>query len=470
MPADPSPTPPSTTSSSRTTAPWASPAARRPRAGISRALQEATVGLALETVGTCDALFQLLLAYLKERQQFGVAIGSFQAMKHKMSNMFLALERARSLCYFAVAAINEDTPTRATAVSMAKAASDDCQNLVGRESIQSFGGIGFTWEHDAHLYVKRAATDGALFGGAAAHSLAVAASLGWPPPEARQTGAVRPGESLIAALDLAPHPEGGWYRRTWVAEAEAGHGPPAAPSTTSCCEGEVSAPHRVDATELWHFYDGDPLELAREWPDGTARRAGARARRGGRSGAPGRGGRRRVAVGPPARALRARRGDGDAGLHLRGLRAPSGLAGLSDQAAVRRRRAGGPARAGGAPAAVASHRPGWRAAVASERTIMVAKARGTVQIAGSLSSTAGQPVAPTPKIVSTHGDGRGQAAQDQPAHGADPGEAAPPDPQQQQGAERRGGDGERPSDEHVDGDVEHDEPERRHDDPDGDGR
>ena len=146
--------------------------------GISRALQEATLGLALEAVGTCDALFQLLLAYLKERQQFGVAIGSFQALKHKMSNMFLAIERARSLCYFATAAINEDTPTRATSVAMAKAASDDCQNLVCREAIQSFGGIGYTWEHDAHLYVKRAATDGALFGGAAVHSVAVAASMG----------------------------------------------------------------------------------------------------------------------------------------------------------------------------------------------------------------------------------------------------------------------------------------------------
>jgi len=146
--------------------------------GISRALQEATVALALETVGTCDALFQLVLAYIKDRKQFGVPIGTFQALKHKMSNMFLALERARSLCYFAVAAINENTPTRGTAVSMAKAASDDCQNLVGRESIQSLGGIGFTWEHDGHLYVKRAATGGALFGGAAVHSLAVAASLG----------------------------------------------------------------------------------------------------------------------------------------------------------------------------------------------------------------------------------------------------------------------------------------------------
>ncbi len=147
-------------------------------AGITRALEEATVALALETVGACDALFQMVLAYVKDRQQFGVPIGSFQAVKHKMSNMFLSLERARSLCYFAVAAINEDTPARASAVSMAKAASDDCQRLVGRESIQSFGGIGFTWEHDGHLFLKRAETSGTLFGGSAQHSLAVAATLG----------------------------------------------------------------------------------------------------------------------------------------------------------------------------------------------------------------------------------------------------------------------------------------------------
>ena len=148
--------------------------------GITRAVQEATVGIALETVGVCDALFQLLLAYIKERKQFGVAIGSFQAMKHKMSNMFLSLERARALCYFAVAAINEDTGSRATAVAMAKAASDDCQTLICRESIQSFGGIGFTWEHDCHLYVKRATSDGALFGSAAGHSLAVFDQLSAP--------------------------------------------------------------------------------------------------------------------------------------------------------------------------------------------------------------------------------------------------------------------------------------------------
>ena len=147
-------------------------------AGVSRAVQQATAALALEAVGACDALFQLVLGYVKEREQFGVPVGSFQAVKHKMTDMFLAVERARVLCYFAVAAIDEDAPGRATAVSMAKAAADDCRRLVCQESIQSFGGIGFTWEHDAHLFVKRAETSSTLLGGSAQHSLAVAAAMG----------------------------------------------------------------------------------------------------------------------------------------------------------------------------------------------------------------------------------------------------------------------------------------------------
>ena len=146
--------------------------------GIRRAVEEATLGVALETVGACDALFQLVLAYVKDRKQFGVPVGSFQAIKHKMTDMFLSVERARSLCYFAVAAVEEDTMDRPVAVSMAKAASDDCQHLVCGESLQSFGGIGFTWEHDCHLFMKRAETDGALFGGSAQHSLAVAGAYG----------------------------------------------------------------------------------------------------------------------------------------------------------------------------------------------------------------------------------------------------------------------------------------------------
>ena len=79
---------------------------------------------------------------------------------------------------------------------------------------------------------------------------------------------MRPGETLIAALGLAPHPEGGWFRRTWEAPSAAGERPAGSAIYYLLLAGEVSAPHRIDATELWHFYAGDPLELRREWPDG----------------------------------------------------------------------------------------------------------------------------------------------------------------------------------------------------------
>ena len=77
---------------------------------------------------------------------------------------------------------------------------------------------------------------------------------------------VRTGESLIEALGLVPHPEGGWYRRTWEAPADAGARAAASAIYYLLLEGEVSAPHRIDAHELWHFYDGDALELVREPP------------------------------------------------------------------------------------------------------------------------------------------------------------------------------------------------------------
>jgi predicted cupin superfamily sugar epimerase len=79
---------------------------------------------------------------------------------------------------------------------------------------------------------------------------------------------MRPGESLISALDLAPHPEGGWYRRTWVAEAPQGARPIGSAILYLLLEGEESAPHRIDATEIWHFYAGDPLEHTTEWSEG----------------------------------------------------------------------------------------------------------------------------------------------------------------------------------------------------------
>jgi alkylation response protein AidB-like acyl-CoA dehydrogenase len=136
---------------------------------VAAVLDQATAVIALETVGTCQALFDMALEYAKSREQFGVPIGSFQAIKHKLADMFVALERARATAYFAAVAIAEDDNRRPLAVSMAKAAVGDAQRLIAQESIQIHGGIGYTWEHDVHMFVKRAKGGDALFGTAAEH-------------------------------------------------------------------------------------------------------------------------------------------------------------------------------------------------------------------------------------------------------------------------------------------------------------
>ena len=146
--------------------------------GIQRAREEMTVAIAFELVGTCQTIFDTNVQYAKERHQFGVPIGSFQAVKHKLANMFVALERARALCIYAAATINEDDPRRTTATSAAKAAAGDCQKLVAQDGIQLLGGIGYTWEHDQHFFVKRAKVSDALFGNAAHHRQKIADALG----------------------------------------------------------------------------------------------------------------------------------------------------------------------------------------------------------------------------------------------------------------------------------------------------
>jgi alkylation response protein AidB-like acyl-CoA dehydrogenase len=149
-----------------------------PEEGIRRAVDEATVAVAVETVGVCQSIFDLALAYAKDRHQFGVPIGSFQAVKHKFADMLVAVERARALAYFAAATIAEDDGRRRLAAAMAKAAAGDCQRLLAQEGIQCLGGIGYTWEHDMHLYVKRAKTNDALFGGTVAQRRHVAELVG----------------------------------------------------------------------------------------------------------------------------------------------------------------------------------------------------------------------------------------------------------------------------------------------------
>jgi alkylation response protein AidB-like acyl-CoA dehydrogenase len=126
---------------------------------VRRAVEVATTALAVETVGAAQAIFDITLAYAKQREQFGSPIGSFQAIKHKFADMFVALERARATSYFAALTIAEDDDRRALATSTAKAAAGDCAALLAKEGIQIHGGIGYTWEHDLHLYLRRATAD-----------------------------------------------------------------------------------------------------------------------------------------------------------------------------------------------------------------------------------------------------------------------------------------------------------------------
>jgi alkylation response protein AidB-like acyl-CoA dehydrogenase len=145
---------------------------------VRRAVEVAAVALAVETVGAAQSIFDITLAYAKQREQFGVPIGSFQAIKHKFADMLVALERARATSYFAALTIAEDDDRRSLAASMAKAAAADCAALLAKEGIQIHGGIGYTWEHDMHLYVRRVRSNSVLFGNAAQHRARVADLIG----------------------------------------------------------------------------------------------------------------------------------------------------------------------------------------------------------------------------------------------------------------------------------------------------
>jgi len=145
---------------------------------IRRAVELAVTMLSIETVGAAQAIFDVTLKYAKQREQFGVPIGSFQAIKHKFADMLIALERARATSYFAALTIAEDDDRRAPAASMAKAAAGDCAARLAKEGIQIHGGIGYTWEHDMHLYVRRVKSNAVLLGNAALHRARLADLIG----------------------------------------------------------------------------------------------------------------------------------------------------------------------------------------------------------------------------------------------------------------------------------------------------
>ena len=144
---------------------------------LEHALQVGAALLAIEQVGAAQHLLDLSVDYAKSRLQFGRPIGSFQAVKHRLADLLVDVEHARSTAYHAIWALADGSDDPALATSIAQAVCSAALSHVAADSIQVHGGIGFTWEHQAHLYYKRAATDAVLLGGAEEHRDRVAAMV-----------------------------------------------------------------------------------------------------------------------------------------------------------------------------------------------------------------------------------------------------------------------------------------------------
>ncbi len=141
--------------------------------GLGRAL----VAVSSELVGVSERALEMTLAYVKDRKQFGVPVGAYQAVSHRCAQMLLETEKARSTTAFAAWSADADPDGLAEAAAMAKAATSDAGREVTASAIQAHGGIGFTWEADVHWLFKRAQLDAVLLGGAGRHRARVAAIL-----------------------------------------------------------------------------------------------------------------------------------------------------------------------------------------------------------------------------------------------------------------------------------------------------
>jgi alkylation response protein AidB-like acyl-CoA dehydrogenase len=138
-------------------------------AAITHALRVGGVLLAAEQVGGAQRLLDTTVAYANTRMQFGRKIGSFQAVKHRCADMLVLVEHARSVAYHAAWALQDGTDDPDLAVSVAQAVCSENYRKVATDTVQMHGGIGFTWEHPTHLYLKRAFADAALLGSPAVH-------------------------------------------------------------------------------------------------------------------------------------------------------------------------------------------------------------------------------------------------------------------------------------------------------------
>ncbi len=133
---------------------------------LSRILDRSKVALCAEMCGGAQKVLDMTVEYAKVREQFGRPIGSFQAIQHKCANMLVQVESAKSATYYAAWAVANNVPEAPLAAAMAKAYCSDAYRQVTAEGIQVHGGIGFTWEHDIHIYFKRAKGSEVTFGDA----------------------------------------------------------------------------------------------------------------------------------------------------------------------------------------------------------------------------------------------------------------------------------------------------------------
>lgn len=157
--------------------------ARLGRAGaaagpLGRALDRAAIALAAEQVGGAERCLEMAVAYAKERVQFGRPIGGFQAVKHTLADVMVAVEAARSGVYAAACVAAARAPELPEMASLAKAKASDAYFRAAADALQVFGGVGFTWEHDVHLHLKRARAGEPLLGSPAFHRERVARRLG----------------------------------------------------------------------------------------------------------------------------------------------------------------------------------------------------------------------------------------------------------------------------------------------------
>jgi len=138
----------------------------------------ATVALAAEHVGMIDAMLDMTRSYADQRHQFGRPLTSFQVIKHRLADMLVDLERARSAARYAAAVFDQDAASAALPAAVAGATCTDAVNRVAMDTVQLHGGVGFTWEHAAHFYVRRALGDEAVFGSARDHRSRIAWLVG----------------------------------------------------------------------------------------------------------------------------------------------------------------------------------------------------------------------------------------------------------------------------------------------------